>query len=183
VLEDLFPHGIDRVHIQPLIIYYESLIPENIYETPGVGEVLSRCRGIAEKHGRELTLFRSTFEGDERYMADSKGWIQLGSHSERYGCIDPFYEIKIRHDGCVLSCSNGRRGGLNVNDLQLEELWNHAWYRGLRQALYHGVFGGECERCPYIFGSADNQADRVQPGMRHSMEKRFFQKGKDEPIS
>jgi MoaA/NifB/PqqE/SkfB family radical SAM enzyme len=174
VLEDLLPQGIDRVHVQPLIIYYESLIPENIYETPGVDEVFSRCREITEKHGKELTLFRSTLKDDERYQMDSKGRVQLGAYSDRYGCIDPFYEIKILYNGSVLSCSNGRMGGLNVNDLSLEEVWNNDWYCGLRKDLYEGVFKGECERCPYIFGSADHQADPVEPGRKHSMEKRFF---------
>lgn len=174
VLEDLLPLGVDSVHVQPLIIYYESLLPENIYETPGVDDVLAECRRIADQHGAQLTLFRSTFDEDERNNESSKCDHQMGAVSKRYGCVDPFFEIKILHTGEVMSCSNGLMGGMNVKDHSLDEVWNHPWYTELRKKLCEGRFEDACKRCPYILGSADHQADRVQPGVRHSNEDRFF---------
>lgn len=174
VMEDLLPHGLDMVHVQPLIIHYECLVPENIYETAGVEGVLEKCRNIAGEQGARLTLFRSSFGPDERHEDDSDERVQLGATSERYGCMDPYYEIKISHNGAVLPCSYENFQGLNVNDLPLDAIWNHPMYRKLRMRLYNGIFSGRCARCPYLRGSALSQMDALRPGVRHSMEARFL---------
>lgn len=169
LLEDLLPHGVDGVHLQPLVVFYEKLRGENVYDSPAVEAVIGRCRAIAARFGADLTLFRSTFDEDERNH-DGPDQPQLGPTSSRYGCVDPFYEIKILHTGEVQSCSFGLMSGLNLNELSLEEVWNHAWYRALRSRLSTGTFEGKCERCPLIFGSKENQAHTVRPGQRHSRE-------------
>jgi radical SAM protein with 4Fe4S-binding SPASM domain len=174
VMEDLLSQGIDIIHVQPLLIHYECLLPENIYETEGVDKVMDRCRKIAKSHDARLTLFRSNFGMDERNKDDSGDWIQLGASSERYGCIDPFYEIKILHDGTVWPCSHVNFACLNINDYSLDEVWNHPLYRALRKRLYDKRFEGRCERCPFLFGGTINQTDMLQPGVHHSMEKRFL---------
>jgi len=173
LLEDFLPRvDVNAVHLQPLVIFYETLRDENIYEAAEVAPVLTTSRAIAERHGVDFVLFRSTIEGDERHGGVVPA--RLGQASEAYGCIDPFYEIKVRSTGEVMSCSYGRMGGLDVNTMELDEIWNGDWYRALRRDLYAQRFPGECEHCPYVFGCAANQLDHVRPGVRHSQEERFL---------
>jgi MoaA/NifB/PqqE/SkfB family radical SAM enzyme len=176
VLADLLPLGIDEVHLQPLIIFYETLRNENIYTQPEVRQVVAASREIAERYGTELRVFRSRLEADERYEEEGLGeqGLQLGEHSGRYGCIDPFFEIKIRSTGDVMACSYGLTPDLNVNTMDLDAIWNHPWYLELRRRLYRRVFEGRCEKCPFIFGSAENQVALHGPGVRHSEEDRFL---------
>lgn len=174
LLADLLPRArIHAVHLQPLVVFYEALRAENVYGAPELGPVLERCRRTAERHGTRLVLFRSNLDGDERRHPGRDGAGQLGEVSPRYGCIDPFYEIKIRSDGTVMSCSYGREGGFDVNVHGLDEIWNGPWYRRLRRDLHAGRFRGECSRCPYVFGCLENQLDHVRPGVRHSREHRL----------
>ena len=173
VLEDLLLKGVDVVHVQPLVIFYESLRRENIYDAPGLEATLRRCRRIAESSGSRLTVFRSNFAEDERHVSLGQDLPQLGATSTRYGCMDPFYEVKVHHDGLVESCSYGLANGFNVNEQPLAEIWNSTWYRSLRSRLCRGDFVGRCECCPYLHGSAENQISCVRPGVRHSMDDRF----------
>lgn len=175
VLEDLV--GCIRlqcIHVQPLVVFYETLRGENVYEQAGVDEVVARCREIAKRHGAYLSLFRSEFGQDERHLPGGEEAPQIGAKSERYGCTDPFYEIKIRSTGEVMSCSYGLVGGFDVNRMDLDEIWNGPWYRALRRRLYSKRFEGKCAGCPYIFGSARNQLDPVRPGVHHSQAERFL---------
>jgi len=172
LLEDVLPRArIDSVHVQPLIVFYETLVDENVYGHPDVGPVLDRSRQIADRSGTVFTVFRSSFGADERVHGVVEA--QLGQTSERFGCIDPFFEIKIRSTGDVMSCSFGLTGGLNVRTSSLDEVWNHDWYRALRRRLYAKRFEGDCARCPYVFGSAAAQTSHLRAGVRHSHHERF----------
>jgi hypothetical protein len=99
--------------------------------------------------------------------------VQLGPYSERYGCSDPFYEMKILHTGEVQACSRGMLTGLNVNGRELDELWNHPWYLELRKRLYAKRFTGLCDGCAFRFGSMENQALPLRTGVHHSHEHRL----------
>ncbi len=175
VMADLCPSGdIDEVHVQPLIVFYEGLVGENAYRQPEVQSVLSHCQTTARKFGTSLRVFRSTFTQDERYSSSEDDPVLLGQTSVQYGCIDPFYEIKIRSTGDIMACSNGLTPGLNVKDLTLDEAWNHSWYRDLRKNLAAKSFKAECERCSFIFGEASNQEASLRPGVHNSAEPRFM---------
>ena len=177
ILDDLLPRGLDMVHVQPLIVFYESLADENPYGVEGIDELLASCTDRARRHGVRFTAFRSRFRTDERYSELDPEDLQVGGVSEQFGCIDPFYEIKVRFDGEVLSCSYGLSLGLNVHDLELEEIWNHERYRALRRRLVERRFEGRCDGCPYVFGSKEAQLSAVRPGVRHTQEARFFGTG------
>lgn len=178
LLADLLPIAkIDTVHVQPLIVFYETLRDENIYLQCEVDEVVARCRELADKNHCLLTLFRSTFGEDERKHGVESSEVQLGQVSDKLGCIDPFYEIKIRSTGEVMSCSMGLMGGLNVNSGDLDSVWNHDWYLALRRRLYSKQFEGTCHACPYVFGSVDSQVAPLRAGAFHSQDERFRQGG------
>jgi MoaA/NifB/PqqE/SkfB family radical SAM enzyme len=169
VLEDVARIGIDVLHVQPLIVFYEGLVPENIYAVPDVDAELWRCKARAEELGIQMVVFRSRWSVDERNERPEEVRVQLGPYSETYGCSDPFYEMKILHDGRVQACSRGLLPGLDVNAGELDEIWNHAWYRELRMRLHAQRFEGSCTACPYRFGSRENQV-LLRPGVHHSRE-------------
>jgi MoaA/NifB/PqqE/SkfB family radical SAM enzyme len=177
VMEDLLPYGVDFVHVQPLVVFYEALLPQSIVDPSEARAVLGRARHLADRLGRQLIVFRSNFDSDERHQGVPDDDLQVGGVSRRFGCIDPFYEIKIRADGTVLSCSYGLSCGLNVNRLELDAIWNHPWYCELRRRLYAGIFEGRCHGCPYVSGSPTCRSATVRPGVRHSQEAHFFQGG------
>lgn len=174
VLRDLLPLGIDEIHLQPLVIFYETLRDENLYHQAEARQVIAACRELAGQHGARLRVFRSRLDEDERYEGEADEGFELGEHSERFGCIDPFFEIKIRSTGEVMACSFGLMPGLNVNALELDEIWNHPWYLALRKRLHKHRFEGTCAKCPLVFGSAENQLTPLRPGKRHSQEDLFF---------
>ena len=163
------------IHVQPLVIYYEALRNENPYGDPVALESARTARRITEDAGTHFVLYRSTLEDDERNRAHGSG--QLGQASSKFGCIDPFYEAKIRSTGEVMACSYGLMPNLRVQDHSMDAIWNHEWYTTLRKQLYEGRFLGRCETCPYVRGCATHQADPVRPGVRHSQEHRFFANG------
>src|SRR5262249_19086042 len=98
VLEDLAPLGLHGFHIQPLIIFYEGLRDENIYACTEADGVLRACKARAAELGIEMVVFRSQWSADERNARPEDVRVQLGAYSERYGCSDPFYEMKIQYD-------------------------------------------------------------------------------------
>jgi MoaA/NifB/PqqE/SkfB family radical SAM enzyme len=163
------------IHVQPLVIYYESLRQENPYGDPVAIAAAREARRITEAAGSHFVLYRSTLEDDERNRSPGTG--QLGQASSRFGCIDPFYEAKIRSTGEVMACSYGLLPDLKVQDHSLEDIWNHQWYRNLRTDLANGRFVGRCGTCPYVKGCEAHQVDPVRPGVRHSQESRFFANG------
>ncbi|MEZ5988381.1 MAG: aminotransferase class III-fold pyridoxal phosphate-dependent enzyme [Planctomycetota bacterium] len=183
VLADILPVAhIESVHVQPLIIFYETLREENIYRQVEVDEIVKRCEELAVANGAYFRLFRSSFERDEGCETNDLEEVQVGQKSERHGCIDPFYEVKIRSTGAVMSCSMGRMSGgdvLAVDDL--DELWNSAWYRRLRMDLHAGRFEGRCRGCPYVFGSEAAQEDPLRVGVEHSAAARFRRGGYGRP--
>jgi MoaA/NifB/PqqE/SkfB family radical SAM enzyme len=173
MLVDLAAIGVQAVHVQPLMIFWEGLRDENIYACPGLEEELRATKRAAAELGLEMNVFRSRCEADERNDEPDEVRVQLGAFSRRYGCTDPFYEMKILQTGAVQACSRGLLPGLDVNRATLEEIWNHDWYRELRRRLHARRFEAECASCPYIFGSADNQAVLFRSGVHHSQEHRL----------
>ncbi len=173
VLEDLATLPIHAVHVQPLVIFYEGLRDENIYACPEVDALLQECKARAKELGIEMVVFRSQWSADERSQRPEDVRVQLGPYSEAYGCSDPFYELKILHTGAVQACSRGLLPGLDVNTLALDEIWNHAWYRNLRQRLVAKRFEDTCAHCPFQFGSLENQVFPIHPGLHHSHEHRL----------
>ena len=135
-MEDLLPEGVDMVHVQPMIIHYDFLIPENIYLVPGRSGVIRKCRVLAEAHGAQFTLFRSRIDLDERNVenGNDEESMQLGAASSRFGCIDPFYEIKILHTGRIYPCSYRHFEHLDVNGVDLDRLWNGPALPGVEKA-------------------------------------------------
>ena len=173
LLEDLAPLGIHAVHVQPLMIFYEGLRDENIYACAEVDGLLQACKARARELGVEMVVFRSRWSADERNEQPAEVRVQLGPYSETYGCSDPFYEMKILHTGAVQACSRGLLPDLDVNTRALDEIWNHPWYLDLRRRLYAKRFEGTCERCPFQFGSLENQVFPIRPGVHHSNEHRL----------
>jgi MoaA/NifB/PqqE/SkfB family radical SAM enzyme len=175
LLHDILPHvRIHAVHVQPLVIFYDFLRDENIYGHPDLDDVLAESRAIASAHGTGFSVFRSTLDEDESAQERRERTRQLGPSSETYGCIDPFFELKIRSTGDLMACSWGLSPGLNITERSPEEIWNSDWYCGLRRRLYAGCFEEECASCPCIFGSAENQTSHIRAGEHHSAEARFF---------
>lgn len=173
LLDDLLRDvKLEYVHVQPLIEFYETLRGQNVYHQAEADEVVARSREIAARHGAELTLFRSTLSNDEGENVDGEE-LQLGQRSRRFGCSDPFYEVKILADGSVQSCSFGLAGGFNVNTTPLDAIWNSNWYRQLRLRLVRRAFLDRCRICPYVFGSAANQQSLIRTGVEHSRAARF----------
>lgn len=180
LLRQLLPRvHLHAIHIQPLVIYYETLRGENIYDCDVANDAVEEAREVANQHGVLFSVFRSSSSEDERHedKAHDEGLGQLGQHSEEFGCIDPFYEIKVRSTGEIMACSYGQMPGFHVHRMELDEIWNHEWYRGLRQRLYSKEFSGPCEGCPYVHGCSTNQLDALRPGIHHSQEERFFRGG------
>jgi len=173
VLEDLAGLGMQSLHVQPLIVFYEALRAENPYAQPEAEAVLEECQARARELGIEMSVFRSQWKADERHERAEDVRVQLGPASETYGCSDPFYEMKILHTGAVQACSWGLLPGSNVNETEIDEIWNHLWYRELRMRLHAKRFEGSCARCPFQFGSLENQAHPIRPGVRHSQEDRL----------
>src|SRR5262245_2941647 len=172
-LQQLLPRvRVEYVHVQPLIVFYETLRGQNVYAQAEVDDVVRRSRAIAARHGAELTLFRSQFGGDEGDGDDGEQ-LQLGQRSRRFGCSDPFYEVKVLASGSVQSCAVGRTEGLYVNTTPLDAIWNSAWYRSLRQRLVRRDFTERCTGCPYVFGSLQNQQTAIRSGVEHSQAARF----------
>ena len=179
LLRDILPRvHFHAVHVQPLVVIYETLREENVYRDEFAADAVAEAREIAQAHGTEFIVFRSTSEQDERNKGGTNnGTAQLGQVSPTYGCVDPFYEIKIRSTGEIMACSYGREVPVKLQDLELDEIWNHPWYRRLRQDLYAKRFLDKCTQCPFLFGCADNQEDPLVAGRRHSREERFFRGG------
>lgn len=176
VLEDLCSSlHVRAIHVQPLVVFWETLRGQNVYDEADVNEVVAASRAIAARHGAYLGLFRSQFQQDERNRLPDET-PQLGAHSRRYGCIDPFYEIKIRSTGEIMSCSFGLTGDLDLTRHSLEEIWNGPWYRALRQRLYARRFEGRCGHCAFIRGSRENQVEAIIPGAHHSQAERFVRR-------
>jgi MoaA/NifB/PqqE/SkfB family radical SAM enzyme len=172
-LEHLLPRvPLAYVHVQPLIVFWETLRGQNVYGQVEVDEVVRRSRGIAAAHGAELTLFRSRLETDEAEGTDGEA-LQLGQRSQRFGCSDPFYEVKVLASGHLQSCSWGLSEGLNVNTTPLDAIWNSEWYRSLRRRLCRREFTEKCHACPYVFGSLQNQQTALRAGVEHSQAARF----------
>jgi MoaA/NifB/PqqE/SkfB family radical SAM enzyme len=164
--------AIAYVHLQPLIVFYETLRTQNVYGQAEVDDIVHRSRELATRHGAELTLFRSRFGSDEGDGGDGEA-LQLGQRSQRFGCSDPFYEVKVYASGALQSCSWGLTEGLNVNSTPLDAIWNSAWYRALRQRLVRREFTAKCHGCPYVFGSVANQETNLRVGVEHSQAARF----------
>jgi MoaA/NifB/PqqE/SkfB family radical SAM enzyme len=171
MLDDLAPLGVQSVHVQPLMIFYEGLRDQNIYACADVDALLQECTAHAATLGIELVVFRSQWIADERNHQELR--LQLGPYSETYGCSDPFVEIKILHTGQVQACSRGLLTGFDVEQLSLDEIWNHPWYTNLRRRLYAKRFEELCTHCPYQFGSLENQVLPIRPGVHHSREARL----------
>jgi MoaA/NifB/PqqE/SkfB family radical SAM enzyme len=163
------------IYVQPLVVYYESLRGENPYRQSDVEAHVARAKEVAAAVGTNLVFFRSALEDDERNRKVGLG--QIGQASGRYGCIDPFYEIKIRSTGEIMGCSYGLMPGLRVQEHDLEGIWNHEWYRTLRRHLHRQEFIGRCAKCPYVHGGILSQEDPVRVGVKHSQEARFFAGG------
>jgi MoaA/NifB/PqqE/SkfB family radical SAM enzyme len=175
LLANLLPRcRIHAVHVQPLVVFYETLRGENVYEADDVDEVAARCRDLCARTGTDLVLFRSQFAQDERNLERERLAHELGPTSPIYGCTDPFFEIKIRATGEVISCSYGLSSGDDVRERELDEIWNGPWYRSTRRRLYAHVFEGRCESCPFLHGSAANQLAPLRSGVHHSAEGRFL---------
>ncbi|HEU4417402.1 MAG TPA: radical SAM protein [Planctomycetota bacterium] len=173
LLADLLPRvPLDYVHLQPLIEFWETMRGQNPYLQPEAADVVRRARAQAGAHGVELTLFRSNLLGDEAEGHDGEA-LQLGQRSSRFGCNDPFYEVKVLASGAVQSCSWGLAGGFDVNTTPLDSIWNSDWYRSLRMRLWRREFTDRCHGCPYVFGSPVNQTSSLQAGVEHSRAARF----------
>ena len=71
------------------------------------------------------------------------------------------------------TCSFGLMPGIDANRLELDEIWNHAWYRELRTRLFAKRFEGTCATCAFRFGSLENQAHPLRAGVHHSHEHRL----------
>ncbi|MEM7206091.1 MAG: radical SAM protein [Planctomycetota bacterium] len=169
LLDDVLPRvRLHAVHIQPLVVFYETLRGENIYEATAVDECVERARALCTSHGTELVLFRSQFSQDERSADLTEQIRELGPFSPELGCTDPFHEIKVRADGSLDACSFGRRVDVNLAERDLGEIWNGPWYRQLRLALAAGRYEGICAKCPCIHGGAMNQLTPLRPGVHHS---------------
>jgi MoaA/NifB/PqqE/SkfB family radical SAM enzyme len=171
LVDELAPLGVQAVHVQPLMIFYEGLREENIYACEDVDALLQECKAHAATLGVEMVVFRSQWSADERNQQDVRR--HLGPYSEIYGCSDPYYELKILHTGQVQACSRGLLTGLDVNQLELDEIWNHAWYTSLRKRLYARRFEELCSHCPIQFGSLENQVMPLRVGVHHSHESRL----------
>jgi MoaA/NifB/PqqE/SkfB family radical SAM enzyme len=172
-LELLLPRlPIAYVHVQPLIVFYETLRGQDVYGQAEVDEVVRRSGALAARHGAELTLFRSRLASDEAEGHDGEA-LQLGQRSRRFGCSDPFYEVKVLATGAVQSCSWGLAEGVNVNTTPLDAIWNSEWYRSLRQRLVRRDFPASCQGCPFVFGSSANQQSALREGVEHSHAARF----------
>lgn len=165
---------VHAVHVQPLIVFYETLRQQNVYAAPRLDAAVAECRELCARHGTEFVLFRSQFVQDERSEPMQDLVRELGPFSETYGCTDPFFEIKVRADGGVLACSYGREPLANVLHDDLDEIWNGDYYRRLRTDLHAQRFEGVCGECPYMFGSFENQEAPLRKGVHHSRADRFL---------
>jgi len=174
LLADLLPRvRVHAVHVQPLIVFYETLRGENIYAGVPVDAVIGEARRLCTQYQTELILFRSQFVEDER-VEDRLALIhQLGPHSEQLGCSDPFFEVKVRVNGQVDACSFGREADGNVLTTDLGEIWNSEAYRRLRLDLLAKRYLGRCTGCPYIHGGLQNQETPLRIGVEHSRADRF----------
>jgi MoaA/NifB/PqqE/SkfB family radical SAM enzyme len=175
LLNDLLPRvRVHAVHVQPLIVFYETLRGENIYAGVPVDALIAEARRICQRHQTELILFRSQFVEDEREEDRLAQIHQLGPYSKELGCSDPFFEVKIRADGQVDACSFGLEAGANVLERDLGEIWNSAWYRRVRLDLLARRYVGRCASCPYIHGGFKNQEAPLRSGVEHSQALRFL---------
>jgi MoaA/NifB/PqqE/SkfB family radical SAM enzyme len=163
---------IDFVHVQPLIVFWNCLRAQNIYFQSEVDSIIRRSKQIALEHGSSLTFFRSRFDTDEGESPDSDG-LQLGQRSARFGCSDPFYEVKILASGKIQSCSWGLSCGVNILDQDVESIWNGEYYTSLRRKLYTRNPDPTCFKCPFVFGSAAIQESQLRKDTDHSHAERF----------
>ena len=172
ILPDIDVHA---VHVQPLVVFYETLKDQNVYDAPSVDEVIEQARALCKQHGVELVLFRSQFVEDEREAGKAKELMrELGPHSDKFGCSDPFFEVKVRADGGLLACSFGIESPMNLLEHSLEDVWNGEFYCNLRKQLYAKKFEGKCANCPCMFGSYENNLSPMRPGVHHSKAERFL---------
>ncbi len=175
MLDDLLGSAqIHAVHVQPLVVNYETLRDENAYEVDGIDELLAEARKRCERNGTELIMFRSQFAEDEHEMGSLRQLHELGPHSDLLGCSDPFFEMKIHHDGSVDGCSFGQSAPGNALAQDIGEIWNDAWYRELRMRLLAKRYEGRCGTCPLIHGGLLNQLSPIREGVHHSRAESFF---------
>lgn len=174
LLRELLPRvNLHAVHLQPLVVFYETLKGENVYSAERTDACVAEARALCAEHGTELVLFRSRFAEDERSQVDMEALLELGPHSEELGCSDPFFEVKIRTDGTLDACSFGRSPGLSLLDHDLDAVWNGPWYRQLRLDLAAGRYLDTCATCPYMHGCAAHQLTPLRPGVEHSQAHRL----------
>ncbi len=163
---------VHSVHVQPAILFWETLRDQDAYANPQIEHHLEQARLASHRHGVPLRVFRSTFAADERY--DPQPLPALGHYSEAVGCLDPFGVATVCANGDLLGCSYGRDIGVNLLRDDPEQAWNCTAMRDLRRQLAAGQFLGKCKGCPCIFGSATSQAGPLRTGVHHSQARRFW---------
>ena len=90
------------------------------------------------------------------------------SHPRRVRCLNPFRWLEVNNDGQVTPCCNtwfkGHLG--SIKDQSLEEIWNGAPFRALRNAMYEGgPWENFCnkETCPQIINNTWVPIDHISP--------------------
>lgn len=171
-LDELLPLGIDALHLQPLIEFWQTMRGQNPYGLDGIEALLQEVERRCAAGGARCKVFRSSFAADEHKREPGASGPQMGPHSHELGCADPFYEIKVLANGNVLACSFGVEIGRLEPPYDLERVWNGPAMQALRARLAARRFEGRCERCPLVFGCGANQ-DYAPAGAQHSQAGRF----------
>jgi len=146
--------GAREVRVQPLQVFFEPLLSQNIYLEPEESiELLEKARARARELGIKLCVRRASLAEDNRYGDDERSNRLL----MRYGCLEPFNSLTVRVDGSIQVCCAGLTLPYNLRESGLDEIWNSKEMRELRLGLITGKPAAACRECALVAGSAKNQ--------------------------
>ncbi len=158
--------GIEYMFIEPLIVYSDlgrelKLNKSHIAE---FSVYLERAKKLADKYGlsnnfsgidQNLTkdLIDKSSRMDEVVEEDTKEALNLDTDNDflkkilSIPCYKPWWHMTIKCDGRVTSCDVPIKGGDNLTDKSLKDVWEGEYFQNLRNGLLKSNIPEFCGQC------------------------------------
>lgn len=189
----LLEHGLDCIAIDRYNgITWSDLIKRQLLEKKIEVMMYPEHGNIANPHRREKKQRIVFLASIDITSKGTHGKTIFGNHcgagapldfsAKEKRCARPFRELSFRWDGSVAICCNDWRGFYNIgniNDLTLEQLWQHPRFRVARKKLYQGQRDfGPCSGCnhkSYRVGFLPDKKGKQELGKCNSRDSKIIQ--------
>ncbi len=158
---------IEYMFVEPLIVYSDlgkklKMKEKHIMEFP---KYLKKAIELAKKYGiannfsgldrnLEEDLIKKSSKMNEVVKEDSKKVEDAEEIDNEFlkkflsvPCYKPWWHMTIKCDGRVTSCDVPIKGGDNIKNKSLEEVWNGSYFNELRQKLLKKEIPDFCAQC------------------------------------